>query len=537
MFNGKKAMKATIAVACAVVIVGCGIGSNGINAHAASTAPYNIDLGMGSNESEVRICWQSNNSAAGQLQISKTSDMNGTNFPNNSTKQAATVKETATEGVLDNASNTDHPISSFTDAGGAALADEYSSKVEVSGLAANTSYTYRVGDGTTWSPNYTFQTGSTANGFSFAAFGDPQVGASGNLDNDKAGWADTLNKVYTKFPSLNFLFTMGDQVNDYDHLYTQQKEYNAFFNPSSSVNYLQTHVLAAYSGNHDFQMGKYYSYHYDQPNLSALGQTKTNGVEDNNGDYWYRYGNTLFMTLEGNNFYDVSAHDAFMKQAIDANPNVKWKVAAFHQAPYSEANHDGATTSDDDVMFMRKNWTKLMDKYSVDVVLNGHDHYYTRSFQMFGGSPVNTVKTNAVTDPKGTAYFTLDSGSGSKYYKYNTTQDHSFSAFGWQNKVPTYTYVKVTGNTFALTTYATNSDTPIDTYTITKSSPAPAAQTSTTSVAAAASSQKASTSSATLNPKTGNNSNHYLVLAITAGVLLLAIGCVIVIRRKQAGQN
>ena len=55
-------------------------------------------------------------------------------------------------------------------------------------------------------------------------------------------------------------------------------------------------------------MGKYYSYHYDQPNLSTLGQTKTNGVNDNNGDYWYRYGNTLFMSLEGNNFYDVSAH-------------------------------------------------------------------------------------------------------------------------------------------------------------------------------------------------------------------------------------
>lgn len=526
MFIGSKTMKAVSAVFCAVVIVGCGIGPQGTKAYANPVGtPYNIDLGIGSSEAEVRITWESSSSAAGQLQISKTSDMTSADFPANSTKQASTEKITATEGVLDNASNTDHAVSSFTDAGGAALQDEYSSKAAVGGLSANTSYTYRVGDGTTWSPSYTFKTGSAANGFTFAAFGDPQIGASENLENDKAGWASTLSKVNSKFPSLNFLFTMGDQVNDYDHLYTQQSEYNAFFNPSDSANYLQTHVLAAFSGNHDFQMGKYYSYHYDQPNLSTLGQTKTNGVDDNNGDYWYRYGNTLFMTLEGNNFYDVAAHDAFMKQAIDANPNVKWKVAAYHQAPYSEANHDGATTSDDDVMFMRKNWTKLMDKYGVDVVLNGHDHYYTRSFQMYGGSPVNTVKTNAVTNPKGTAYFTLDSGSGSKYYKYNTTQDHSFSAFGWQNKVPTYTYVKVTDNTFALTTYATNSDKPIDTYTITKAKAAPAAQTGTTSAAAASS------------PKTGDSSDTYLIFATAAGAFLIAAGCFIAIKKKKAGQN
>jgi len=528
MFIGRKTIKAAAAVFCAVVIVGCGIGPQETKAYAASTStPYNIDLGIGSSETEVRICWQSNSSAAGQLQISKTSDMKSTDFPESSTKQAITEKVTATEGVLDNASNTDHAVSSFTDASGVALQDEYSSKVAVSGLSANTSYTYRVGDGTTWSPNYTFQTGSAANGFTFAAFGDPQIGASGNLENDKAGWANTLNKVYSKFPSLNFLFSMGDQVNDYNHLYTQQKEYNAFFNPTSSANYLQTHVLAAFSGNHDFQMGKYYSYHYDQPNLSTLGQTKTNGVNDNNGDYWYRYGNTLFMSLEGNNFYDVSAHDAFMKQAIDANPNVKWKVAAYHQAPYSEANHDGATTSDDDVMFMRKNWTKLMDKYGVDVVLNGHDHYYTRSFQMSGGSPVNTVKTNAVTNPKGTVYFTLDSGSGSKYYKYNTTKDHSFSAFGWQNNVPTYTYAKVTDNTFALTTYATNSDKAIDTYTITKAKATPVAQTGKTSEAAVTS------------PKTGDNngSDIYLIFTIAAGAFLIAAGCFIVIKKRKANQD
>ena len=527
----RKPIQAMGAAFCALAIVFGSAAAQGSVAHAAtaSAPPYNITVGVGSSASEVRFCWISNGSAAGELQIAKAGEVNNGAFPAGSTKQASTEKVTATEGVLDNPENTDHPVSSFQDASGNALPDEYSNKVTVGSLSPDTSYTYRVGDGTSWSPVYTFRTQSTAKGFSFAAFGDPQIGASGNVANDQAGWAKTLNKVLSKFPAVNFLFSMGDQVNDYDHLVAQQNEYQAFFNPASASDYLQTHILAAFSGNHDFQMGKYYSFHYSQPNLSTLGQTQTNSVPDNNGDYWFRYGNTLFMVLEGNNFYDVSAHDSFLKQAVAASPDAKWKVVSFHQAPYSEANHDGATSADDDVMFMRKNWTKLMDKYGVDVVLNGHDHYYTRSFQMYAGSPVNTVKTNQVTNPKGTVYFTLDSGSGSKYYKYNTTADHSFSAFGWQNNVPTYSIVKVTDGTFSVTTYSMSSDTPIDTYTIQKTAAAASP--------AGASVSRVSAGTAS-NPKTGDSGdNTAAVLAVAAGSLLLAGFCAAVIFRKKSARG
>lgn len=546
MFLGKKTARTALAVFCALAVAGCGFGAQGTKAYAASADdPYNINIGIGGSETEVRFCWQSASSKTGQLQIAKADDVKSGAFPAGSTKYAALERVTATEGYLDNAvsTNTDHPISSFkAEDGTTALTDEYSNKVTVS-LSANTSYTYRVGDGTTWSKDYTFRTGSAADGFTFAAFGDPQIGASGDVPSDTAGWADTLRKVTAKYPSADFLFSMGDQVNDYDHVYQQQTEYKGFFNPIASADYLQTHILAAFTGNHDFQMGKYYSYHYNQPNLSPLGQTVTNNVPDRNGDFWFRYGNTLFMVLEGNNFYGVSAHDQFMSKAISANPGVKWKVTAFHQAPYSEANHDGASSADDDVMFMRQNWTKLMDKYDVDIVLNGHDHYYTRSYQMLAGSPVSTEKTQKVTDPKGTVYFTLDSGSGSKYYKYNESQDHSFSAFGWQNKVPTYTYAEVTDSAFTLTTYATNSDTPIDTYTISKTQ-APASSSKGGSGGTvsnpASGTQPVSTTQpvpTVSNPPTGDDDgNTPVIFIIAAGALLIAACCVaVIVRRKKAG--
>ncbi len=43
-------------------------------------------------------------------------------------------------------------------------------------------------------------------------------------------------------------------------------------------------------------MGEYYGFHYNQPNISTV-----NGVSyGNDGDYWFTYGNTLFMVLNSN---------------------------------------------------------------------------------------------------------------------------------------------------------------------------------------------------------------------------------------------
>ncbi len=529
---------------CAAVAAVSLAGTPALSVKAASTdTPYNVTVGIGSKETEVRFNWLSTSSATGKLQIAKTSEMAGSSFPANSTRSAAISEVTSAEGVLDNSSSaSDHPVSYYKAQNGTdSLQDEYANKVTVSGLDLGTSYTYRVGDGTNWSQNYTFTTAASIDkGYNFVAVGDPQLGAGGDLASDTSKWAASLQTIGSKLPNSNFLLSLGDEVNNYDHLYTQQQEYAGFFNPDPTGNYLQTHVLAAFSGNHDFQMGKYYSYHYNQPNLSALGQTITHNVPDANGDYSFTYGNTLFMVLEGNNFYGVSDHDAFMKAAVDANPNVKWKVVAFHQAPYSEANHDDANSPDDDIVFMRQNWTKLMDKYNVDVVLNGHDHYYTRSFQMLGGTPVDTNKVSSVTNPQGTVYFTLDSGSGSKYYKYNATAQHFFSAFGWQNNKPTYTSAQVTDQAFTLTTYTTDSDTPIDTYTINKTpaptTSSPSSEVSTgptgTNTTSTTSSTVTASSDTSGNPKTSDRTDTLLFL-IPGVLLVLASAGYLVLRSRK----
>ena len=508
--------------------------------------PYNINFSIGTNASQVRFNWFSSENKTPEVQIAKASDVQGVNFPSNSAVSGSVSPVTATISIEDHPGN---PNQQTTDS--VTGKNEYANRVTVNGLAPSTKYIYRVGDGTTWSDTYTFTTGNPGSGFSFAAFGDPQIGAfdsnkkssepHANLTDDQKGWGNTLNEVIAKDPSINFLLSLGDQVNNYDDIVKQQNEYKAFFNPDPAQNYLQKFPLIAFEGNHDHQMGTYYSFHYNQPNLSILGQTSNSSVDNNDGDYWFTYGNVLFIMLNANNAYDTAAHDQFMQQAVSANPNVKWKVAAWHQSAYSEANHSDSNSADDPIMFIRQNWTKLMDKYGIDVALQGHDHEYTRTYQMYGGVPVNTTKTNSVTNPKGTVYFTLDSGSGSKYYDFKSTSDHTFSDIFWQQYVPTYSYITFNDSQFSINTYRNDTGASIDNYTIKKvandssKTPTPPTGTSQTPTGTSQTSGTNSTTT-TQNPKTGDNSvseSGMIAMVAVSGIIILIAAIVIVEKKKK----
>jgi len=476
--------------------------------------PYDLNFSLGSNDSEMRFNWLSPDNNRPEVQIAKSGNVRNGKFPTGSVVYGTVNAVSAAPGIKDYPDITDKPTG------------EYADKVVVSGLVPLTRYTYRAGDGTTWSKTYTFTTGASRSGFSFAAFGDPQIGDFDNnisspaphksISDDQAGWADTLKKVTTKYPSINFFLVLGDQINEYDDLVKQQKQYVSFFSPDSNNNYLQKYPLISIEGNHDHSMGKYYSYHFNPPNLSTLGQTKNNNVNNGDGDYWFEYHDVLFMMLNGNASNDIAAHDQFMKQAVAANPNVKWKIAAWHQSAYSAAGG-----SDNSTLYIRQNWTKLMDKYGVDVVFQGHDHCYTRTYQMFGNLPADTRLTNTVVNPKGTVYFTLDSSSGSKYYTYASSVKLPFDAVSWQQYVPTYSCITIDDTHFMITTFRTDTGDSIDSYSITKTGSSKNYSPIT---------QPADSSAAVKNKTVNHGFGHLSLVsgAVIAGILLL-IGTFIVL--------
>jgi len=413
-----------------------------------SYAYYNLSLLPGKDASELNATWLTDTSTVDQIQVAPAPAKSGEAFPVAKAKSFKAVAAKVTYTAF-NAEDT------------STAAGNFAHKVVLSGLLPDTSYVYRVGDGKSWGPVQVLATRNPKS-FNFIAVGDPQLGSKATgpktLENDTAGWADTLNKATTKFNNASFVLCLGDEVNDYNSLATQNAEYKAFFSPQQ----LTGLPLAPANGNHDFQLGEFYGYHYNFPNLS-----NSEGVAyGNDGDYWFTYGNALFMVLNSNT-QSIATHDLFIQKAVAKNPKATWRIVALHHSVYSEADH----FKDPDIIDRRTNYPPVFERYHIDVVFQGHDHAFTRTYQMLKGKPQKEQKTDEqgrVVDPSGIVYLTLNSGSGSKFYDWTDASPEVFSASRWQGKVPSFSNVKIDDKVFSVTTYRTDDQSQIDSYSIVK---------------------------------------------------------------------
>lgn len=379
-------------------------------------------------------------------------------------------------------------------------------KVTVSGLAENTSYQYQYYLDGAWSDTYTFETKSTEN-FSVMYVGDPQIGASVGQDdnskeyhamNDAYNWNHTLSSALSAHSNVSFILSAGDQINqtsvskDADKL-EQQIEYAGFL--SSPL--LRSMPVATTIGNHDSKSVNY-SNHFNNPN-TATSVATTEGKTDAGTDYYFTYGNTLFVSIDTNN-YNCATHENVIKEAVEANPDATWRVLMFHQDIYGS----GYDHSDSGGIVLRTQLTPIIDKYDFDAVLQGHDHTYSRTYQLssdgqthssYQSAPktntddfsaylgdnacynilTNIENKNNVVNPEGTVYFEANSATGSKYYQLIGTQQNYIAARS-QSWRPTYSVIDFTETTLTVKTYdaATNTELVADgniktSYTIVKS--------------------------------------------------------------------
>lgn len=389
----------------------------------------NVTIQPGSDEYSRNFSWYGTSLQTGYVQIALKSEMSDGVFPSGSesTKTFA-AGETAV-----------------------AAADGYfSNHVTATGLRLNTEYVYRVGNGDLWSDTYDLTT-KDIGVFNFLFAGDPQIGSSGSIPNDVKGWRQTLGRAMSTFPETAFLLSAGDQI---ETVAGKEAEYEGFFAPDQ----LRGLTLATTPGNHDMNIA--YRRHFNVPNEdSTLGNTSANA----SGDYYFRYGQVLFMVLNSNN-ESMSEHKQFMEAAIGENQDAEWKVVAFHHAPYSTAAH----TNDADILRRRANWVSAFDELNIDVVLNGHDHEYARSYQMEGGVPQLDQMTNGegqLVDPTGIVYITANSASGSKYYNI-TAGTYDFKALDMQLRTPTISNIEMTPDSFTIKTYRIDTMEVVDTYSI-----------------------------------------------------------------------
>jgi hypothetical protein len=104
--------------------------------------------------------------------------------------------------------------------------------------------------------------------------------------------------------------------------------------------------------------------------------------------------------------YSGGAQTAWLERTLASarsDPSIDWIIAQMHQIACSSSVIGNGSD-----LGIRQEWLPLFDRYQVDLVLNGHDHDYERSFPCRGfdnnvgtevatGAPVQTMRPHPVT--------------------------------------------------------------------------------------------------------------------------------------------
>ena len=373
------------------VAFGSGLGSPASAADPATLSA--IILGVGANESQRIVTWYSSTDTAQQVQLVPTAQVVNGEFPADAVTFAASGS------------------ANIATSGG------FNRHATLTGLKENTAYSYRVGGEGGWSPAYSFKTQDFEGDYDFLFYGDPQIGASGDLNQDGVGFADTLDVSVAANPNAELLVSGGDQVDSANN----EAQWNSFLRSDK----LRQIPWAATIGNHDVG-GKAYEQHLFTPNTDRSGAFYSNGQPTSNtsgGDYYYIYKDVLFIDLNSNSYATAQggggdeAHLGYVSDVIKKHGNeAKYKVLVYHHAIYSPADH----AKDGDNKIRRVDFPTAFSNLGVDLVLQGHDHSYSRSYLIKNGAKADPAEQPGAADvypgPGGVLYVTGNTASGSKYY-------------------------------------------------------------------------------------------------------------------------
>ncbi|MFK0116953.1 fibronectin type III domain-containing protein [Streptomyces sp. NPDC090994] len=200
--------------------------------------------------------------------------------------------------------------------------------------------------------------------------------------------------------------------------------------------------MVAY-GNHD--MEAWYS-----PNgyggEEARWELPDNGPDKTNlpGVYSFTHGNTAVIALDANDIsFEIPANLGISGgtqttwlerklKAYRADRDIDFIVVFFHHCAYCTAT---AHASEGGV---RDEWVPLFEKYTVDLVINGHNHVYERTDVIKGGEVAKELPIGGTAYPEteGVVYVTAGAAGKSLYafsadesYEGDVKDDESVSSF------------------------------------------------------------------------------------------------------------
>ncbi|MDP6957392.1 MAG: metallophosphoesterase family protein, partial [Planctomycetota bacterium] len=274
-------------------------------------------------------------------------------------------------------------------------------------LSPDTRYYYEVQSGGTVlasGSDYSFTTyplSGSAKPFRFAAFGD-----SGNGSQKQA---EMVSQMKALRPQPELTLGLGDLVYSNGEWENYDPRY---FGPNADI--LRSQVLWPSMGNHDSytENGAPYLANFYLPTDSGAP-----GAPSNTELYYsFDYGEAHFVAIDSqisSKSIGGPMHDWLRADLADADARgMRWKVIFAHHPPYTYGTHN--SDYELDLVFLRQNFTPLMDEFNVDLFLAGHSHVYERSYLVQDDAILQTQMNeySKINNPEGTMY--IVSGAAAK---------------------------------------------------------------------------------------------------------------------------
>ena len=248
--------------------------------------------------------------------------------------------------------------------------------VVVDGLEPDTVYQYSLGDGTAdgWEPWQTVKTApDSSRGARFLYLGDAQTGLE--------QWGRLLQSAYQHNPGIDFVLLAGDLVDRGN----ERTNWDHFFLRGAGV--FDRVPLMPCVGNHEYlDMG---------PRLyRAFFELPRNGPPGIDTDLVYQFecGDTCVVVLDSTLAVCDPTQARRQKDWLDralSRTKASWKLVMFHHPVYP--SHPWR-----DSPAMREHWVPIFDKHHVDLVLQGHDHAYQRTYPLRDHRRVDTLGAGTI---------------------------------------------------------------------------------------------------------------------------------------------
>ncbi|WP_426450288.1 fibronectin type III domain-containing protein [Paenibacillus sp. S-38] len=298
-----------------------------------------------------------------------------------------------------------------------------SHQVNVTGLKPGTTYTYRVGSGAegAWSEPAAFTTEGDAEGkLTFLNITDSQ----GQTEADFALWGQTLERAFTVFPDARFIVHNGDLTENPE----DETAWDQFFGKAQP--WLRGIPLMPVTGNHDEVDGEAGRFlpHFTLPANGAAGPAPGTS-------YSFDYGPVHIAVL--NTESKIGEQADWLRRDL-AGTDQPWKIVAMHRGAYGGNTYKKVLQ-----------WVPVLDEFQVDLVLQGHNHEYSRSYPLRGGQ-VTGSGNGPVVNRAGTVYV-VTNASGAKFNE--KKDDQFYHAVHFQNGKGMFAGITVEGRTLTYQAY------------------------------------------------------------------------------------